>query len=90
MLINSYETCIKTMNWAAHFFLNPPKRKSNQKSKFDFKSLQKAPKVEEMEAFNSDFIDLIKSVEFVNNRNNFQVELKRNVETINSESQYQC
>ena len=75
-LIEKVESVIKRMRWKAHFFLNGDNTKEIRKETFGFKSLHHPPQPTELEMFEKDLLHIINSIEFRNQKNTFQQQLK--------------
>ena len=66
------------MRWRAYFFLNPEINTSS-KNTYGFNSKRNPPYVPELKEFEHQLLDLIKKIEFTNNRCHFQRQLKTDI-----------
>ena len=83
MMINSVEKFSQNLGWKVLFFLNPSHKQS--KENFGFKSTKLPPPIPQLKDFEKDLIDLMKNIEFLNQRNDFQDKLKTEEEAIKNE-----
>ena len=81
-LVSKVESFTKRMRWKALEFLG--KLDSVQKETFGFKSNKCPPAVDDLAAFESDLIMMIKNIEFRPVRDKFQSELKNDMKSINN------
>ena len=79
-LVEKSEHFINRFRWFMFFLLNPGA--SKQKQTFGFKSTERAPPIREMAAFEEEFFDLIRNIEFRYVPNNFQTKLKEDIKKI--------
>ena len=82
------ELVIKRMRWKAHL-CNEKKDVKENKSQtipetYGLKSLNCPPQVKELIQFESDLLDMIKSLKFRKTRSHFQRRLKEDINTIHS------
>ena len=77
-LIEKTEQLIRRMRWRAYFFLNPEINTSS-KNTYGFNSKRNPPYVPELKEFEHQLLDLIKKIEFTNNRCHFQRQLKTDI-----------
>ena len=80
MFINSIETLVYGMDWAAQFFFEPSSKTA--KETFNLKSNKKPPNRPELMPFKNDLLDIAKSIKFKSRPNKFQTKLKREKDTI--------
>ena len=94
MLIDKMELLVKRMRWKAHFFLEEQKRKENkkqdtthtpslEKETYGFKTNSCPPPVKELEAFEKDLFDIVKTLKFRKISNEFQSQLNKDIKMIN-------
>ena len=84
MLINSKEKLVKNVRWAVKAFKDP--MFTSKKNTYEFKSIKHPSQEPETKAFEDDFYELLKNIEFKNNSNAFQSELKADEEMIREET----
>ena len=72
---------LQRLRWKTFFHLNP-NTKPLHKETYGFRTYKSAPQIAELTNFEKDLADLIVNTKFTNFRNNFQRELKQNVEII--------
>ena len=68
------------MRWRAHFYLKPAERPA--KENFGFKSIKKAPKIDELTELENRLKSMIRNIEFRPYSNPFQSDLKRDIQNI--------
>ena len=82
------ELRIKRMRWKAHFYNERKDGKENEThtipETYGLKSLNCPPQVRELIQFESDLLDIIKSLKFGKTRSSFQNILKDDINTINN------
>ena len=82
------ELRIKRMRWKAHFYNERKDAKENEThtipKTYGLKSLNCPPQVRELIQFESDLLDIIKSLKFRKTRSSFQNILKDDINTINN------
>ena len=82
------ELLIKTMQWKAYFYNEKRDGKENKtqtiSETYGLKSLKCPHQVKELIQFESDLLDMIKSLKFRKTRSDFQMRLKNDISTINS------
>ena len=82
------ELRIKRMRWKAHFYNERKDAKENEthtiSETYGLKSLNCPPQVRELIQFESDLLDIIKSLKFRKTRSSFQNILKDDINTINN------
>ena len=87
-LTEKTELLIKTMQWKAYFYNKKRDDKENKtqtiSETFGLKSLKCRHQVKELIQFESDLLDMIKSLKFRKTRSDFQMRLKNDINTINS------
>ena len=83
MMINSIETLVYNMSWAAEIFLRP--KNVITKETFNFKSNKKPPKVPELEPFKETMLNIVKNIKFRNGRSKFQRQLQSEKVTIKND-----
>ena len=92
-LIDKIESVIKRMKWKTLFFLrgnsNTNKAKNNdttesEKDTFGFKSKQHPAQINELQSFEKDLLDMIKSIKFRNVKDGFQTKIKNDISKIRS------
>lgn len=83
-LIEKTETLIRNMRWRAFFYLHPEANVSTKKT-YGFNSSKTPPVVEEMRTFESKMTNLIQNIQFNNNYNNIQQQMKKDIKQINEE-----
>ena len=82
-LLEKVESVVKRMQWKALFFLNP-KPDQQQSNKFNLKSRNCPPPIEELKPFEDDMFQIVENVKFKQVRNQFQEKLRRDVKKTNS------
>ena len=87
-LMEKIELRIKRMRWKAHFYNERKDAKENEThtipETYGLKSLNCPPQVRELIQFESDLLDIIKSLKFRKTRSSFQNILKDDINTINN------
>ena len=92
-LIEKIESVIKRMRWKTFFFLrdNNDINKTNSndinesgKETFGFKSKQHPAQINELQSFEKDLLDIIKSIQFRNVKDDFQTKMKNDISKIKS------
>ena len=92
-LIEKLESVIKRMRWKSFFFPrdNNDIKKTNSndinesgKETFGFKSKQHPPQINELQSFEKDLLDTIKSIQFRNVKDDFQTKMKNDISKIKS------
>ena len=87
-LMDKIELVIKRMRWKAHFYNERKDAKENEThtipETYGLKSLNCPPQVRELIQFESDLLDIIKSLKFGKTRSSFQNILKDDINTINN------
>lgn len=83
-LIEKVESVIKRMRWKAFFYDNDNHDKESvsenqSKNKFGFKSRKCPPKIDEINAFESDLLKMVKNISFNNNHDHFQRKLDKDI-----------
>ena len=71
-LLEKIESAIKRMRYKAYFFLNGDNKENDTKTSFGFKSRYYPPLCTELEHFEKDLINIIKSIKFTNNTTVFR------------------
>ena len=84
-LIDKIESVIKRMRWKAHFFINGDSTET-KKETYGFKSKQYPSQIKELDMFEKDLFELVKSVKFRNSNDEFQNEIKDDINKIKSSS----
>ena len=82
-LIDKIENIIKRMRWKAHFLRNGNFRET-RKETYGYKSKQYRSQIKEVDMFQKDLFELVKSVKFRNRNDKFQNEMKDNISKIKS------
>ena len=80
-LIDQTRKFVFRVRWKAFHILNPSRR--DAKETFGFNTQKPAPKLKELELFESNMIDLIKNIEFHKKTNRLQEKLKEDRRKIN-------
>jgi len=88
-LIEKTENLIKRMRWKAFFFeRNKEKDEDNnddsETNNYGFRSRKCPPHNDELDNFESDLYDMIKNIEFRNQHDEFQDQLRQDIKKINS------
>ena len=87
-LMEKIELVIKRMRWKAHFYNEEKDVKENKTltiiEAYGLKSLNCPPQVKELFDFESNLLDMIKSLKFRKTRSHFQRRLKEDINTIHS------
>ena len=82
------ELVIKRMRWKAHLYNEKKDVKENKTQTiletYGLKSLNCPPQLKELIQFDSDLLDMIKSLKFRKTRSHFQRRLKEDINTIHS------
>ena len=90
-LIEKIESVIKRMRWKTFLFLrdNSDTNKTinnniseNEKETFRFKSKQYPAQINELQSFEKDLLDMIKSIQFRNMKDDFQTTMKNDISKI--------
>ena len=76
------------MRWKAHFFLNGDNTEEIRKETFGFKFLHHPPQPTELEMFEKDLLHIINSIEFRNQKNTFQQQLKLTLTKSNNQQMF--
>ncbi len=92
LLIEKIESFIKRIRWKAHFFLNSEdsKKDSNKdeerftENNFGFKTKNTPPQCIELEKFEEDLLNLVKTIKFKKINDEFQTKLKTDISQIKS------
>ena len=63
-LIEKIESVAKRMRWRAHFFLQEKHESDIPREDFGFKSKSAPPQCKHMEAFETEFLDMILNIKF--------------------------
>ena len=84
-MVEKVENFIRRLRWKAHHFYkdNGP-NDSRQFDNFGFKTSATPPQNEYLNAFENDMYEMIRNIEFINVRNEFQDKLKQDLENIQS------
>ena len=77
-LTDKIEIIIKRMRWKAHFFMSGNMIECDKES-FGFKSKNCPAQIKELEAFEKDLLDIVKSIKFKNINNKFPNLLKGDI-----------
>ena len=87
-LMEKIELVIKRMWWKAHFYNERKDAKESETQTipetYGLKSLNCPPQVKELIQFESDLLDIIKSLKFRKTRSHFQKRLKDDINTIHN------
>ena len=87
-LMEKIELVVKRMRWKAHFYNKRKDAKENETQTipetYGLKSLNCRPQVKELIQFESDLLDIIKSLKFRKTRNHFLKRLKDGINTIHN------
>ena len=82
------ELVIKRMRWKAHFYSKKKDVKENETptipKTYGLKSLNRSPRVKELIQYESELLDIIKSLKFRKTRSHFQKRLKDDINTIHN------
>ena len=78
-LIDKIESVIKRMRWKAFFFLKDNNSNETARETFVFKSKRHPTQITEMQCFEKDLLDMIRSLKFRNVQDNFQTKMKHDV-----------
>ena len=82
-LIEKVESVIKRMRWRAFFFLKSDQSDTNSTEEhFGFKSRKCPPRVEELQAFEEDLLEMVESVQFRPVSDDFQQQLRKDTARI--------
>ena len=92
-LVEKMELVVKRMRWKAHFFLEEQKKKNNntertneerqsEKEKYGFKSKSCPKPLKELEHFENDLFNMIKTLKFRRTKDRFQSQLKEDIRKI--------
>ena len=83
-LIDKVESLIKRMRWKAHFFLsNTYDDSNNKKANYGFKTRNYPGQCKELQNFEKDLQDMIKSIKFRKVKDEFQAKMKDDISLIN-------
>ena len=77
-LTGKIENVIKRMRWKAHFFINGDSTET-KKEKYSFKSKQYPSHIKELDMFEKDLFELVKTVKLRNRNDKFQNEMKDDI-----------
>lgn len=80
-LIEKIESVIKRMRWKAHFFLNETKDSVNRNT-FGFKSRNHPKQCKEIENFEKDVLETVKTIKFKRSRDEFQTKMRNDCSEI--------
>ena len=83
-LIDKIESVIKWMRWKAFFFLKDNNSNESASETFGFKSKRHPAQITEMQCFEKDLLDMIKSSKFRNVQDHFQTKMKHDILKIKS------
>ena len=83
-LIDKIESVIKRMRWKAFFFLKDNNSNETARETFGFKSKRHPAQITEMQCFEKDLLDMIKSLKFRNVQDDFQSKMKHDISKIKS------
>ena len=81
-LVEKIESVLKRMRWKAHFFSSDDEAARERKETFGFKSRFYPPQSADLESFEKDVLDIIKSIEFKETTDEFQKKLKADISEI--------
>ena len=81
-LIEKVESVIKRMRWKAIFFTKENKELTVEN--YGFKSKKCPPHIKELENFEDELLDMVRTVKFNNYRDNFQSQLRADIANINT------
>ena len=85
MFINSIETLVREMGWAAQLYLNPSSKTT--KRTFNFRSINNPKRLRELDKFKSDLVKIVKNIQFRKYNNSFQRKIhddKRRIQNSNN------
>ena len=88
-LIGKTENVIKRMRWKAFFFEKQNKDdqpNNNHNENFGFKSRKCPPQNEDLAPFENDLLNMIKHIQFKNTQDDFQDQLRKDINRINNSS----
>ena len=93
-LVDKMELVVKRMRWKAHFYFEDQKRKNKgeltknqeRKENFGFKSKSCPKPLKELDNFEKELFDITKNLKFRNTHDNFQQQLKKDIQKINKSS----
>ena len=80
-LLEKVELLVKRMIWKVHLFENNDRRQSNPLH-YIFNSRKTAPQHKDLIAFENDLVKLMQSVAFKHSYNDFQDQMKSDIESI--------
>eukprot|EP00795_Rhopilema_esculentum_P011087 gene11087-biopygen13455 len=86
-LIEKTESVIKRMRWKAFFHKKPKEddqQTEDQNKTFGFKSRKCPPQNEDLDAFESDLLNMIKHIQFRKTHDQFQDQLREDIKKINA------
>ena len=84
LLIEKIESFLKRLRWKAHFFLKNEDIAVDIENTFGFKTKNTPPTCEELEKFEEELLNLVKTLKFKNTPSEFQNKLKKDVSDFNS------
>ena len=84
-LIGKGAKTFNTLRWKANFYLHPETRPKSKK-KFNFKSTNPAPPINQLKEFEDKFMRLVRNIKFGKQSNHFQEKLREDVKKIKKES----
>lgn len=89
-LVEKIELVVKRIRWKAYFFLEDEKQKKKgqqtttiKKETYGFRSKACPKPLKELESFETDLFDIIKTLKFRHTNNKFQNKLKKDIRKIN-------
>ena len=83
-LIEKVEKVVKRMRWKAHFYEQDSNEENQTPETYGLKTQKCPPQIRDLIPFENDLIELITSVKFRYQRNQFQKKLKDDICTINN------
>ena len=88
ILIEKVENVVKRMRWKAFFFDKDTDQdnESTDSNNYGFKSRKCPPQNEEMDKFQTDLLEMVRSIEFRNVKDKFQDKLNEDINRINKSS----
>ena len=84
-LIDKFESVIKRIRWEAHFFMIGNVIKCDKESS-SFKSKNCRSQIKELELFEKDLLDIVKSIKFRNINKKFQNLMKTDIAEVKASS----
>ena len=82
--MDKVENFIKRIRWKAHFFDNPMMRDNDNYTSYGLRSNISPPQNQALTSFENDIYDVVKNIEFMKVRNDFQDKLKEDINEISS------